>query len=77
MSLLNRLFASRRPLRHFALLDNQGHCRALRQCQDCPSNGNWVEVHESRLAWLGAALPVSARLTPVVAHARQARPLAA
>lgn len=77
MPSLRRLFGLRRPLRHFALLDTKGCCRALRRSREQPLDGNWVEVHESRLAWLGEQLPASARVTPVVTHALPGRPLAA
>ncbi len=42
--LLRRLFSRSRPLRHFALLDAQGICRALRQMQEQPGQAGWVEV---------------------------------
>ncbi|RMH85454.1 hypothetical protein EA796_08055 [Pseudomonas sp. AOB-7] len=77
MSLLRRLFSPRRPLRHFAWLDAQGHCRALRQAQAHPQQAGWVEVSESRPCWLGAPLPAGVRVTPVVTHAADVRPLAA
>lgn len=77
MTLLARFFAARRPPRHFALLDNQGLCRALRQCRECPTDGNWIEVNESCPAWLGRPLAPSARLAPEPAQAGQAQPLAA
>lgn len=77
MPLLRRLFGPRRPLRHFALLDAKGHCRALRQATEQPAEAGWVEVGESRPCWLGAPLPVSARVAPVVTHARAPQVLAA
>ncbi|HBZ93048.1 MAG TPA: hypothetical protein DEO91_04915 [Pseudomonas sp.] len=75
--LLRRLFNRSRPVRHFALIDAQGLCRALRQMHEHPGQAGWVEVHEPSITWLGAPLPGSARITPVVTHARAARPLAA
>ncbi|MGG2399033.1 hypothetical protein ACJRW5_19010 [Pseudomonas sp. SH1-B] len=75
--LLRRLFSRSRPMRHFALLDAQGHCRALRQMQEHPAQPGWVEVSEPNASWLGAPLPAGARMTPVVTHAPAARPLAA
>lgn len=76
---LRRLFNFnlRKPLRHFALLDAQGICRALRQCEQPPQSGRWVEVSESRMTWLGSALPASARLLPAGQQARSTSPLAA
>lgn len=62
MSLLQRLFTAHHPLRHFALLDAQGRCRALRQCCERPASGLWVQIHEPHLPWLGQLLPVSARV---------------
>lgn len=44
--LLRRLFSRARPMRHFALIDGQGICRALRQMQEQPSQAGWVEVRE-------------------------------
>ncbi|WP_333984401.1 hypothetical protein [Ectopseudomonas khazarica] len=75
--LLHRLFGRSRPMRHFALLDAQGCCRALRQVQEHPSQPDWVEVSEPNASWLGAPLPAGARVMPVVSHTRAARPLAA
>lgn len=45
----------------YARLDGQGKCLAFKQCTQRPENGTWVEVNESRLAWLGQSLPQSAR----------------
>jgi hypothetical protein len=73
--LLHHLF-SRRPMRHFALIDAQGICRALRQMQERPGQAGWVEVHEPGLSWLGAPLPAEARVTPVVTRAHAAYPSA-
>jgi hypothetical protein len=64
-------------MRHFALIDDEGLCRALRQMQDHPSQAGWVEVREPSVSWLGSPLPAGARITPVATHARAARPLAA
>ncbi|NMY18045.1 hypothetical protein HBN74_21190 [Pseudomonas sp. WS 5019] len=75
--LLRRLFSRARPMRHFALIDGEGLCRALRQMQEHPSQAGWVEVREQSISWLGSPLPASARITPVVTHAPAARPLAA
>nr|WP_225920194.1 hypothetical protein [Pseudomonas vanderleydeniana] len=43
--------------RHFALLDSRGVCIAFRSGCRRPENGRWVEVSETRLAWLGQVLP--------------------
>ncbi|WP_395505358.1 hypothetical protein [Ectopseudomonas hydrolytica] len=74
--LLRRLF-SRRPMRHFALLDAQGHCRALRQMREHPNQAGWVEVSEAHISWLGAPLPAGVRVVPVVTRASNPSPLAA
>ncbi|WP_322980994.1 hypothetical protein [Pseudomonas sp. C11] len=74
---LRRLFSPSKPMRHFALLDATGRCCALRQCRECPSNGRWVEVHESRMTWLGSPLPASAHVMEHSAPARTGRALAA
>ncbi|WP_212631393.1 hypothetical protein [Pseudomonas sp. KB-10] len=75
--LLRRLFNRSRPMRHFALIDAQGICQALRQMQEQPGQAGWVEVREPSLSWLGAPLPAAARITPVVTQAQAAHPLAA
>ena len=77
MFALRRLFNPRKSLHHFALLDAQGICRALRQCERAPATGRWVEVSESRLTWLGNSLPASAHLVRDEKPARTANPLAA
>ena len=74
---LRRLFSPRKPMRHFALLDASGHCCALRQCQECPANGRWVEVCESRMTWLGSPLPANTHARTIISQAQTARPLAA
>ena len=74
---LRRLFNPRTSLHHFALLDAQGICRALRQCEHAPESGRWVEVSESRLSWIGNSLPASAHLVRDGKPARSASPLAA
>lgn len=51
--LLRRLFSRARPMRHFALIDGEGICRALRQMQEHPSQADWVEVREPSISWLG------------------------
>nr|WP_220802913.1 hypothetical protein [Pseudomonas sp. NCCP-436] len=64
MNRLQRLF--RRPLkRHFVLLDEQGLCRALRQCSEPPLETHWVEVSSTSPAWLGQSLPADARISRV------------
>ena len=75
--LLRRLFNHTRPMRHFALIDDEGLCRALRQMQEHPNQSGWVEVREPSIAWLGAPLPAGAQIIPVATHAAAARPLAA
>lgn len=49
MLLLDRLFR-RRPLRHYALLDESNRCCMLLTAASRPSGERWVEVVESRLA---------------------------
>ncbi|TDF84605.1 hypothetical protein [Pseudomonas sp. H9] len=56
---------TRRPTRHFARLDTQGHCLAFKQCANKPEAGNWVEINEIRLAWLNRPLPANARVCPL------------
>lgn len=59
---LRSLFARRRALGLFALLDDAGLCRAFRQSAQAPVGAGWVAVNEQRLAWLHQALPASARI---------------
>lgn len=54
------------PRRQFVLLDAEGRCLSMRCCQHCPPNGNWVEVSEFCLSWLGKPLPPSAEWQPMV-----------
>jgi hypothetical protein len=58
------LFASSKH-RHYALLDDAGICRALRQSPQPPAGSGWVEVSECRLSWLQRPLPASARIPEV------------
>ncbi|MFJ4373476.1 hypothetical protein ACIP1T_12760 [Pseudomonas japonica] len=63
MSSLWSLF-KRQPQRHFARLDSQGLCQALKCCEQPPAGAGWVEVSESGLHWLNRPLPASARVVP-------------
>ncbi len=54
------------PRRQFVLLDADRRCRTMRCCEHCPPNGNWVEVSEFCLSWLGKPLPPAAELQPPV-----------
>lgn len=58
------LFAPRRAMRCYALLDTTGVCRALHEARDAPSQPGWIEVAEIRPHWLGQALPGSAIMQP-------------
>ncbi|WP_271410786.1 hypothetical protein [Pseudomonas sp. Q1-7] len=77
MFLFCSLFARRPQRRSFALVDNAGICRGLHQGTDRPTDGNWVEVRESSLAWLDQPLPAGVRVAPVVAQPAKRRALAA
>ncbi|WP_295471481.1 hypothetical protein [uncultured Pseudomonas sp.] len=68
MSFFRSLFSARPAPRHFARLDESGICRAFKHCSHAPQGGEWVEVNEQRLAWLGQPLPASARITPRAAR---------
>lgn len=74
---LRSLFARRRALGLFALLDEAGRCRAFRQSAQAPLGAGWVEVNEQRLAWLHQALPASARIGQSDSAARVGKALAA
>lgn len=50
------------PWRQFVLLDAEQHCLVMRSARQCPEVGNWVEVSEFSLAWLGQPLPQEAVL---------------
>ncbi|MBA1201952.1 hypothetical protein G7009_09290 [Pseudomonas capeferrum] len=52
----------------YARLDADGKCVAFKACIQPPSGNGWVQVNETRLSWLGAPLPASAR---VCARARR------
>ncbi|MDP3817310.1 hypothetical protein [Pseudomonas sp.] len=74
---LRALLAPARPLRSFALLDNHGLCRALRQSAKAPLGAGWVEVAQINPSWLQHPLPASARVAQVTAHAQTGKALAA
>lgn len=57
-----KLLFSRPSMRSFALLDQNGICRGLRQSQLRPAGSCWVEVSECRPSWLQHSLPRNARL---------------
>lgn len=52
------LLTPRPKMRHFALLDSLGVCRALREASQQPTQLGWVEVTSTRPHWLGRTLPV-------------------
>ncbi|MBB2495746.1 hypothetical protein [Aquipseudomonas ullengensis] len=47
-------------MRCYALLDNRGICRALRQASSAPEQNGWVEVSAMHLGWIGQQLPLEA-----------------
>ena len=53
------------PRRQFVLLDAEQRCLVMRCARQCPAVGNWVEVSEFSLCWLGQPLPRGAVLSPV------------
>ncbi len=53
------------PRRQFVLLDAEQRCLVMRCARQCPEVGNWVEVREFSLSWLGQPLPQEAVLPPV------------
>ncbi|MBX8536851.1 hypothetical protein K5D33_19295 [Pseudomonas cichorii] len=68
MGLFQSLFNLRRPLRHYALVDKNGICRALKHCTERPLSSDWVEVNEQRANWLNQQLPSSAQVTQHSVH---------
>ncbi|MCV4343811.1 hypothetical protein [Pseudomonas capsici] len=68
MSLFHSLFNLRRPLRHYALVDKSGICRALKHCTERPLSSDWIEVNEQRASWLNQPLPCSARVAQHSVH---------
>jgi hypothetical protein len=50
------------PRRQFVLLDAERRCLMMLCTGHCPQNGNWVEVGEFCLSWLGKPLPPGAAL---------------
>ncbi|UVE16972.1 hypothetical protein NVV93_15435 [Pseudomonas sp. LS44] len=77
MNLLSLLSFWPSPWRHYALLDAQGICRALRHARMAPQGAGWVEVNESRLSWLHQPLPASAHRRPQIAQSPRRLPRAA
>lgn len=53
------------PWRQFVLLDAEQRCLVMHCARQCPAVGNWVEVSEFSLTWLGQPLPQEAVLSPV------------
>lgn len=74
IALCSLLFRPR--LRHYALLDENGVCRALRQCAQPPTDGRWVEIEQGLPHWLNRPLPAGARLPQPARAARLRRRLA-
>lgn len=64
MMRLWNLLTLRPKMRCFALLDSNGHCRALRECREVPLHAGWVEVLEIRPHWLGQTLPYGMLVQP-------------
>ncbi|WP_458981488.1 hypothetical protein [Pseudomonas borbori] len=56
-------------MRTFALLDEAGICRALRQSAHVPQGFAWVEVDRLNPTWLHRPLPADAQIPPVVTRA--------
>ncbi|HSC85422.1 MAG TPA: hypothetical protein VLC30_17555 [Pseudomonas sp.] len=63
MSLLSLLIPAA-PMRCYALLDNRGICRALRQSRSAPEQSGWMEVDSLHLGWIGQPLPLHALVHP-------------
>lgn len=76
MSLWNLLIPAAR-MRCYALLDNRGICRALRQSRSVPGQSGWVEVESMQLQWIGQPLPLQAILSPQTSLRRPSPALAA
>ncbi|NMY36807.1 MULTISPECIES: hypothetical protein [unclassified Pseudomonas] len=70
MNWLKSLLSATRPHRSFARLDNNGRCRAFRQCAQPPVGDGWVEISEIRLNWLHQVLPPDARVSSPATHSR-------
>lgn len=64
MGFFRSLFSARPTLRHYARIDQQGICRALKHCSQAPAGSEWVPVKEPQMSWLGQPLPASARIAP-------------
>lgn len=76
MSLWNLLNPATR-MRCYALLDNRGICRALRQSRSVPEQNGWVEVESMQLQWIGQPVPLYAIVRPQVSVRRPSPALAA
>jgi hypothetical protein len=68
MFFLRSWLAPRCHIRTFALLDDQGLCRAFRQSVQAPQGLGWVEVNQQQLGWLHKPLPRSARIATTETH---------
>jgi len=55
------LFRRRQP-EYYAQLDQRGHCLALWQLSQRPSEGKWERVTELDPRWIGSLLPAHAVL---------------
>lgn len=53
------LWKRNKPQRHFAQIDDRGHCQAFWSLPQPPSAGVWVEVSETNPCWIGRPLPNS------------------
>jgi hypothetical protein len=76
MRLFKHLLNLFKPLRCFALVDQQGICRALRQATEAPQGSGWVEIDEYRLSLLSRPLPAKARLRGITCKHKQQPQLA-
>lgn len=59
---LKAIFKRRPRYRKFALLDDQGCCRAFMQCEQPPLGEGWVEVREISVGWIQRPLPAGIRM---------------
>lgn len=51
------LWKRNKPQRHFAQIDERGHCQAFWSLAQPPAAGEWVEVDEANPCWIGRPLP--------------------
>lgn len=69
-NLFKRLFTQ--PTRYFALIDEQGICRALRQTHEPPISGRWIETTRAQAHWINQRLNPEHHYSPAADNKKAA-----